>query len=447
LAVPVALFALVLSVAPGGGAADDGAMRLVWERTVNLSGPGVPCSVVCDLDGDGTQDVLLSKSGKRGPWWTIALDGATGKELWRREHPARAVVRVARAPCGQATVVAASGRRLEMLDGSTGDAARSIELRGAVGGVALAGLDGDGAADVVCAVGDERDDGLLAFSGSDLSPLWSAEAEPDDGRFGEGFGRIICCDSDGDGRDEVFVTENTDALVRIDPDGSRRWSRRLGERTALFPKGAATSVPLVADLTGDGLSDVAIGCLAGGLVVLEADTGEVVAQLRFGVESHGDAALGRRVPRFLKRLLAESGEPVNDLVGTELDGYPGSEIVFGCSDGFVYAVSLRSGESLWRFDSEGQVHDAPIPLDLSGDGLSDIIAWDTERAYLLDGRDGTALPGLPDVSSPSQLCVSDLNGDSTLELIVVEREPATVAVWTTGVACDRVPNVRGSSGP
>ena len=313
--------------------------------------------------------------------------------------------------------------------------------------MALACVDGDGVTDIVCAVGHERDDRLLALSGRTLSRLWSVDAEPDDSRYGEGFGRIACADSDGDGLDELFVVENTDVLVRIDPDGSRRWSHRLGERTAFFPKGAVTSVPLVADLTGDGLNEVAVGCLAGGLAVLEADTGELVTLLRFGVESHARVAHRRRLPRFLKTLMAESGEPVNDLLAAELDGHSGEELVFGCSDGFIYAASVRSGGPLWRFDSEGQVYDGPIPLDVSGDGVVDVIAWDSERAYLLDGLDGAALRGLPDGSAPSELHAADLTGDGACELVVVGRDPATVAVWTAGVTPGRAPGVRGCPEP
>lgn len=434
---PMLALLLALSVVPRAGATGAVSMQRMWATTLHRGAGRSIDSLVCDLDGDGAPDVLLSERGRRGPWWTIALRGSTGDELWRREYGERPLIQVACSPEGAAMVVAVTGRLLEMVDGATGATVRSAELASEAGRLALGRLDADACPDVVCAVGPERDDSLLALSGANLAVLWRLDAEPDGSRYGCGFGHMVCADADGDGLEEIFAVENTDALVRINGRGIRQWSRSLGERTALFPKGAATSAPLVDDLTMDGRCEVAVGCLAGGLVVIDAAGGDPVCELQFGVGAHEGAARRRGLPRFMRELLAESGEPVNELLALELDGRPGRELVFGCSDGFVYAASLRSSEMLWRFDTEGQVYDRPLGLDLSGDGVADVIAWDSKRAYLLDGKAGRVLDGLPSLTAPAGLHASDLTGDGLLEIVAVTYEPATVTAWTTDVVCGR----------
>ena len=436
---------LLMSAAPSIGAAGPAASEPLWRRPVDLRGAFL-CSSLCDLDGDGGPDVLVSERGREGPWRTIALSGVTGEEFWSREHERSAHV-AASVDSGSSRVVFVAGTSLEVVDGATGVTRTALELESAAGRMELARLDGDCHADIVCAVGHDRDDRLVALSGADLSGLWVVDAGPDDSRFGLGFGRIMCADADADGLDEIFVVENTDALVRVDACGSRRWSRGLGERTAFVPLGAATSAPVVADLTGDGEKEVAIGCLAGGLVVLEAATGDRVALLRFGVEAHSRFAGRRRLPGHLRKLLAESGEPVNEMLPVELDGAPGEDLVFGCSDGVIYGASPRSGETLWRFDSDGKVYDAPLWLDSTQDGAGGVVAWDMERVYLLDGGSGAPLSGLPEITGPAELHLADVNGDGSLELVVVARNPARVEVWNIGATHDGVVFPSGGAAP
>jgi hypothetical protein len=431
----VLLAAFALSAAPGVRAA-EGVESLapvpLWETRSPVPGARVVEVEIADLDADGLPDLLLTGIGRDGPWWTAALGGAFGNVLWSRRHESRAVVRAAPTRDAGCRVAAVSGGRLDVLAGESGEALMSANIHGIAGGMDTGDVDGDGTDDIVCTSGLERDDVLVVFSGEDLRVLASARALPDGSRFGEGFGRPSARDSDGDGRCEIYVAENLDSLTRLDGEGGRAWTAALDERTAWFPKGAVTGDPEVADVTGDGVTDVSVGCLAGRLAVFDAATGETLVVRRFGARSGEDRRLAR-MSGAMKKAVASSGEPVNGILAVELDGRPGLDLVFGCSNGLVYAFAPARGEELWRFESGEKVIDRPLALDWSGDGRSDVLAWDHGFVHLLDGRTGEPLAGLPDVRDPDEVLLADLNGDGILDIVCVERGARRVAAWTTGV--------------
>jgi outer membrane protein assembly factor BamB len=232
---------------------------------------------------------------------------------------------------------------------------------------------------------------------------------------------------------------SSDARVRAEVSLRRTWSARLDERTRWFPKGSVTGGPVVADVTGDGVPDVSVGCLAGLLLVLDEATGETVSVRRFGARSGGAHARARSLPDGLSQAVEGSGEPVNGITAAELDGRPGKELVFGCSNRIVYAYAPSRGDLLWTFETGGKVQDPPIALDWNADGCMDVIVWDDESVHLLDGRTGRLLPGFPVLRRPDSVSSCDLDGDGSPEIVCVERGAARVAVW-------RVPGYVESSG-
>ncbi len=424
----VLFVALALSVVPIVGAAEEPGREPLWRLVSPVPGAEVVDAALGDLDGDGLPDLLLWSAGRRGPWWMVAVDGA-GVVLWSRRMEGRPFAAVAAGETGVPVVFAASGGALELLSGSGGDVIERRGLPGGAVGISLGDVDGDSRADVVVSSGVDRNDHLTAYSGIDLRMLFDAEAAQDDTRLGDGFGRPFVADADGDGRSEVYVVENTDHVTKVTSEGRRGWSVRLDERAGRLPKGAVTGGPILADVTGDAIPELVVGCLAGRLAALDPASGEVVASERFGVRSESAARAERRLPRFMRDIVAGCGEPVNDLTPAELNGRPGLELVFGCSDGFLRAYSPSDGVELWRVDCGGQVYDAPLAVDWNDNGRSDALAWHYERAMLVDGDSGRLMDGLPPIANPSVLMLADLDGDGVDELVAVEHGARVVEAW------------------
>ncbi len=418
-----------------------------WEARIGATTRGGTDGVLVDLDRDGRLDVLVTSRSREDPVDVIAIDGASGERLWKRTFDGRTETAVCDVGGdGMPDVAAACGRELVVLDGATGATAETAPLPGTIGALAVGGLDGDGVPDLVYTAGVERDEHLVALSGEDLSEIWSIEAAPGAGRFAEGFGRLALADLDGDAIDEVLVIENMNVLVCLDQAGRRRWSTVLGKVEGLVPEGAASTDPLASDLLGDGAVEVAVGCYAGSLVVIDGATGEVLLKTPpFGRESH-DAFVGRRrLARHLRELLARVGEPLLAAVPVDLDGAGGNDLVLSCADGHVYAVNPRTGALIWTFRSTKTVHHPAVLLETTGDGVPDLFVWGEDAVHHLNGRDGSEIRvrGLPPTASPARLLLGDLDGDGEIEAVFIDVREDRVAVWSTGAACARAPEAPG----
>jgi outer membrane protein assembly factor BamB len=230
----------------------------------------------------------------------------------------------------------------------------------------------------------------------------------------------------------------------VSGEGATVWRRELAERTTYVPAGAVSGPPVLGDFLGGGGLQLAIGLWAGALVVIDPADGEILARHRFGIDTDGRRRLGRnrRLPRFLRAILTEAGEPINELLSIELDGVSGSEVVFGCSDGLIYAYSPRSDRVLWSHDSLGQVFRGPAPVDANGDGVCDVLAWDEEGVYLIDGSTGSQLEGFPPGESLSNAALADLDRDGTVELVEIRRD-GSIHAFATGLKCARAPGAAG----
>jgi outer membrane protein assembly factor BamB len=455
--------------------------EVLWERTVELPGHALLSGVVADLDGDGRHEVLLHGGRRNDPSQVVVLDGADGRELWRAAFPGRSCVAVADLDGdGIAEVIVACGVEFSVLDGATGELVLGTALRGTIGDLVCARVcvrSGGGGSDglgqrIIYTAGKKRDDVMVALAGSDLHELWSRDAASGRGPFARGFTHPSAWDVDGDGGDEVLVAENGNHLLCLSGDGELLWEVGLGRCERLNPDGVVSCTPVVADLLGDGVAELAVGCFAGAVVVMDARTGDVLDRFRFGVESHETHLTNERIPRFIRDALSTTGEPVNCLTVVELDGGPGGELVLGCSDGFLYACDPGSGGVMWRFDTLKTVYDpcvlvraADVPsMDKrsadgrpgeSGDGpadevdalaVCDLLAWDVEGVYLLDGRTGVARAGFGGVPGAARVLPCDLDGAGAPEIIHVAPETRRVTAWRCVVGtADGGAN--GASGP
>lgn len=437
---------LVLPPTPGSGFTRE----VLWERKVSFEGRLLLSASAVDLTGDGLDEILVHGWRRNEPSGVVALDGASGDLLWRAGFPQRSCVVASDLDGdGAAEVVVAWGEELSVLEGATGERLRGTALRGSIGDLVCAtvfersdgGSPGRFGAGVVYTAGKKRDDVLVVLSGDDLRELWSRDAVEGSGPFATGFTYPSARDVDGDGRDEVLVAENGNHLLCFTANGEVAWNVGLGRCERLNPAGVVSSAPVVADLLGDGIAELAVGCFAGAVVVLDARTGEELDRLQFGVESHEEHLSNSKIPKFIRDALRDTGEPVNCLTAVELDGSAGSELVLGCSDGFVYSFDVGPGGVMWKFKTRDNVYDpclivgdaasasaADSPVDAGA--TSDLLLWDVEGVYLLDGETGQARGGFEDVDGANGLVACSIAGTTSPSLVRVAPERGVLTAWT-----------------
>lgn len=427
--------ALVLSGRCGAG------WRVAWETDGVPASSGLRAAVLADVDGDGAGEIVLAcREGDAGALVCLAGDGGVRWE--RRTASAPLAVCADLEGDGGLEVVSAWRETVAVLSGRDGALLRS----GAVAPVTDDGrsrspspvrairaidCDGDGRREIVLVAGAGRGEHLAAYRCDTLGPLWSLRAAAEDGPFGRGFDHLAAGDANGDGVDEVLVTENMNRLVSVGARGSVEWTALLGEKSRFSPEGVASAPPVVADLTGDGAAEVAIGCFAGSLVVLEGSSGVELVRLRFGAESHRRLDGRRRLPAFLRRALESAGEPVGELTALDLDGRPGRELVFGCSDGLLYAVSAREARTLWSLETPGDVYDAPAAVGDSAAGRC-LLAWTTQGVVACEPSTGEPRRLLDAAGGAASLLVGDLDGDGRAEIVLVGRRGRSITALTRG---------------
>jgi len=431
-----ALLALVLARAEARGAAAAPSWPQLWARRTEIPTKAAVRLVLADLDGDGADDPLVVSGARGTSWRVLALDGRTGRALWEWTRGRRVEVALADLDdrAGE-EVLAAAGDTLWVLRGADGVVASAVRLRAPVGEIAVARLDGRAGPDVVYTAGEEYDDVLVALSGGTWQELWARRTDVERAPLGGGFGALAVADLDGGARDEILVTERRNSLLCLDSAGSARWSATLGQKSRYLPEGVASCAPLAAVFSGQGPADVAIGCFAGALVLLDGARGEELLRLQFGLDAHARHASDARIPGFVRDALARTGEPISELSPVDLDGQPGAELVFGSSDGSVYAVAPLTGETLWRFESESDVYDRCLAVPRAGAPL--VVAWDVEATYVLDGASGKLMGRLALPGGASAVGRGDVNADGLLDVVAIPFGERTVRAWSTGVAVAR----------
>lgn len=446
---------LLLLVLPAAGAADAGPpLTAVWGRAVPAPSRCVVAGAVLDVDGDGRDEVMVRHWYRDDPSGLMVLSGRGGEVLWHVPFPERSVATPADLNGdGTDEVVAAWGESLAVLDGASGARTAVARLRAAVGELEACALDGRPGDDIVYTAGEQADDVLVALSGVGLAELWSLSAVGYRGPFARGFGAPVAAELAGDGLADILVPENGNRLLRIDRSGERVWDVVLGRRERLDPSGVVSSRPVVAELYGGG-RDVSVGCFAGAVVTLDSATGEELGRFQFGQRAHDGLLRNRRLPRHLRDALARTGEPIGELSPVELDGSPGLELVFGCADGFLYALDPRSGRTLWELETRENVYEPCVALSRGEGSPPLLIAWDSERCYLVDGSTGSSsAPSLRDGavefawSGVTAVLPCDLEGDGLADLVcLVSRERRVVALSTgvplAGSAPDARPGAR-----
>ena len=400
----------------------------------------------------GCTTISLFDAFAAQPEWTIPLDAAP---LSPTLYPD------AKAPTG---LVLAAGSSLWRIGGH-GEAIWQVDLGAdAASPPAVADLDGDGSADIVCATADFR----VVCHSADGRPQWSRRLEgPLTGIkaaaiadvvadrpglevvFGFDDGWLYClasngdivwrfygepsqvspaalADVDGDGAADVFYGTDDGTIYSLDGSGQVRWRTRAG---GVYGR----SAPVVADLARDGRPE---------LLMTHSNVGTETRMLaldaRTGIETW-------RTGTFMQ------GYVSNAAVDLDRDGV--LEVLHGDKGNVVYCTNA-DGSERWHRELAGRgVFFAPAVADLDGDGdieiafgIRDAVAPNKTSVYVLNSRGEIESELQTGSSANASPAVGDIDGDGVAELIVASTGPNQVQAYAFGGNGPVLwPSMRGNS--
>jgi hypothetical protein len=430
---------------------------------------------VADLDGDGVVEVLVAR-GDRLYGWHVA-DGArvfeasvAGDRIWAAPvvadlRPDRPGLEVAVAARDQIYLWDAQGAAFPEFPVAWRDELRAI---------AAGDIDGDGALELVVV----STTGVAAGGRRDVVMAYEVDGRPvrgfppnTTGASGcdercyvtGGFDQTLALgDVDGDGLADVLVPQDNAYVSLHRGDGEAFRSHAMFTHPTRFPgirflhdlrqaqqgwaedEGAANqahftnSAPAIADLDGDGVSDLVIL----GSVQNAAQSDRLRGVALWAVHHDGTRLAGweapYHVPTYRAGLWDFDGTNVvaatNQVSVAELRGdSPGPELVFAGFDGAVHAVDA-SAALLWRYEfttsdrvlTAGGAH-APMTRDGAAEVVFATYSPDPGQArlYFLDrqGRVLRDLP-LPGRGSMAVPTIADADGDGTLDVVVSLKDAA-----------------------
>ena len=389
-----------------------------WCETGWYSSPAV-----ADLDGNGTQEVIASA------YSVVALEGATGKLLWRvdsgkdrsnapgyshRTWPGIWVKDID----GDSTpeIITAHGGGYVSVYSNTGyfkpgwpQRPTTNELRGLV----VNDIDHDGSAEIIVtgATYGKTNTWVFEYDGT-LRPGWPQLSNDAGSAYGVFNDNAWVDDINGDGAAEIVVPSDVTTLCAYRPDGSqvkaasvygdktwgavgtwenldteiRGWGRCNGVRSESYRSNFAHGASVIVDVDGDGAKEVVVtgnmyNCQVGhppgkytSLFIFNADR----SRFNKGAWNWKQAPVNTGAPLSEAYSAIENCQP-NPVV-VDLDGDREKEIVFASYDGKMHAYKLdktehdnwpysvyNPAEGFYRFASE------PVVADLDRDGCSEVI--------------------------------------------------------------------------
>lgn len=279
--------------------------------------------------------------------------------------------------------------------------------------IAMSDINGDGKAEILASAYDW----LITFD-ENGDEIWRCSGPA-------GLKCIAIGDIDGDGKKEVAVgSTNWDVHV-IGSDGNLLWNYHIGSWVL--------SVAMV-DIDGDGKDEVIAGgfAKAAGVFALDGD-GELLWHYDVGfdifsltcrdIDGDGKAEViaGSDDIHFIsntgeRRWVYRSGGQFK-VAADDVDGDGVAEIIAASSSVTAYK---GTGEALWSCDT-GQVWNLAIG-DINGDGKAEVAAGcAANRAYLISSDGEIKWKHDLDWIRSSTL-ISDINDDSSKEVIVVDNQ-------------------------
>jgi hypothetical protein len=361
---------------------------------VSVSQPILGGNAVVDLDGDGTNEVVVAGTDSLVHVFTLA-----GTELAGFPYITGNVIIGAPAVAdidndGDLEVVVTSrDRKIHVIQHNGSGGAITEASSYLMGTPALDDLDNDGDLEIV-AGGYGYD--LLAVH-HDGTPVDNYPVIIDGGRMSAG---VAIADINGDGSKDIVVGTWSDSIFAYNLNG---------ELLSGFPVDLVTNVaapPVIADIDGDGSLEILAGQDAGYFYALASD---------------GSLLWNTRISSASIRTTAA----VHDFDG---DGF--MEIIYTTLAGLINVLDYQGNTVTgWPQSLGGACYSSPVIADLDGDGVAEIIVGSNAGELYAFHHDGTALDLFPlTMSGPVQgtPSVADLSQDGTLEIIVGTNNDLTI---------------------
>lgn len=498
-AEPLPLPSPSCAIAAGGGTTAVAAPRLVNTLADRWHEGWLASPAIADLDNDGEVELVVPRDELLLIWH---VDGAgAGTVVWRAELggriwsspvvvdlvPAQPGLEVAVAARGQIHAFTADGSPLSGFPTTFRDELRSL---------AAGDIDGDGELELVAVTNDPLEgagqrDVVIAYEANGapvagFPPNTTGAAGCDSACYVTGGydQNLAIGDVSGDGRSDVFVTQDNAYLSLHHGDGQAFDAATIfSGRTkfsgirymvdyALAQQGYAddeeideqahftNSAPAVADLDGDGIGELIVLGSIQNAAQSDRERGVGLFVVANDGTRPSDWVTPVRVPGYLSGLWDYGDNVVaitNQPTVAEIDpARPGPEIVFAGFDGQIHAVDARA-QPLWshRYTTSPTVGTGGlVAADLSGDGIPELVFatysnTDATALVLLDaagnelhrqplpGRGAMAVPTIADVDADGDLdiTVSLKDGEDGVRQVEVYEVPGSSAnclLWPTG---------------
>jgi hypothetical protein len=353
---------------------------------LELSMPIMSGNAVVDLDGDGSNEIVVT--GTDSLVHVFTLDGTelagfpylTGN--WIVGAPAVADID----NDGDLEIVATSRDRKIHVIQHDGSGEAIVEAASYLMGTpALDDLDGDGDLEIVAA-GYGYDLLVVHHDGTALAgfPLTITG-----GRMSSA---PAIADLDGDGYKDLIVGTWSDSLFAFDLNGDLL----DGFPVDLITNAAAP--PVVTDLDGDGTLEILIG-QDGGKFYAISNTGAVLWMEQLSSASIRTAA-----------------------AVCDFDGDGQIETVYASLDGFITLLDANGNELAgWPQSLGGACYSSPVIADLDGDDLPEIVVGSNSGELFAFHMDGSLLDLFPlPLSGPVRgtATVADISQDGTMEIVI-----------------------------
>ena len=366
-------------------------------RTVDTDPLSSPA--VADLDGDGSQDVVLAvgdqvfavrNNGSALPGFPVTL-GTLPEDSRKRIFSSPAIC--ALDGLGPKTIIVGGpdNKLYGIQSDGTERAGFPIAVKSQISSPPLcADVTGNGATDILIAVPrasvmgfDRRGKKLKGFPVRGIVPAESAFAA---GRF------------QAEGPLELLVGGDDGRLHYFNGKGKRDNSKRAATKYRI------TGGPSIGDIDGDNVFDVVFGSQDFSVYAVDGISGKAKKgfPVKTGYRIYGAAALG-------------------DLTGNGVQ-----DVVIGSGDGKIYALDGK-GQALsgWPVKVKGKVEGSPAIGDVDLDGENEVVAISNAGyVYVLSAK------GKPKAGSPIQVdgklttspVLVELDGTGGPEIIVAARE-------------------------
>ncbi len=277
----------------------------------------------------------------------------------------------------------------------------------------------------------------LEFIGASLNGiLYCLDASPSDG-VDDGLPDLYA-NATGDPQDVLWKFQTKGMVWKWEYDAvSKTWSY-------IYTEGPSQifSAPAAADLDGDGVSEIVIGCDAGTVYCVDGSNGAKKWEYKTGAAVRSSAALadidgdGKREiligsqDKKLYCLRADGtvlwsytagGAIDSSPTVADLDGDGVCEVLVGANDKKLHCVNAKSGALKWSVLTNGEILSSPTPANRTGSRLDVYICSNDGFLYLVNGETGVILDrfyaGAKIQSSPT---VADLDGDGHLEILFMD---------------------------